>query len=528
MNPSSLALRLVLAVAGPGLLGTGALAQTLPTNPDSAFAMMLDEIRGEDLTLDEAVAEALVHATDLAESEAALLAAEGALRREQGAFDPVLFADLTYGQEDVRASNPFQGAEVLETKALTSAAGARMRLPVGTELEAVLESARDETNSAFDAVNPRYTTQGRLSVRQPLLKGFGQGASGLRESAERSAAAARARYSEATLAVEAEVTSSYWDLYAAERDLAVQRLIAERADAFLVEATRRSEAGLVGPNEVATARVFLTEQRLNELDNEERLDEISDRLVTLVGRAPRGAERFHPTTEPPADVALEDLELLIRRALEWNGEARAARDDLEAQRAVAAATKRNAYPQLDVIGSLGGNGLAGTAVPVTDFEGNPITLDIEDGWGSAVSQSLTGDFPLWSVGVTLDFPLGAREGRGERDRLNAEVERVRQRLIEVERRLREEVRARHREVRHGLRRLELAREGVSAALEQVRIGGVEYENGRTTAFELVRLAADFATAQERYSDALVRTAKAVAELRRLAPPAELVRSTEER
>jgi outer membrane protein TolC len=56
---------------------------------------------------------------------------------------------------------------------------------------------------------------------------------------------------------------------------------------------------------------------------------------------------------------------------------------------------------------------------------------------------------------------------------------------------------------------------VDASQEQVRIGLIEYRNGRTTAFELVRLGADLAAAQQRYSEALVRTAKAAAELRHL-------------
>jgi outer membrane protein TolC len=49
----------------------------------------------------------------------------------------------------------------------------------------------------------------------------------------------------------------------------------------------------------------------------------------------------------------------------------------------------------------------------------------------------------------------------------------------------------------------------------VRIGVLEYRSGRTTAFELTRVAADLATAQQRFSQALVRTAKAHADLKRL-------------
>ena len=56
---------------------------------------------------------------------------------------------------------------------------------------------------------------------------------------------------------------------------------------------------------------------------------------------------------------------------------------------------------------------------------------------------------------------------------------------------------------------------MAASIKQVEIGMLEYRNGRTTAFEVVRLAADLATAQQRYSDALVRTARAAAVLRQL-------------
>ena len=77
------------------------------------------------------------------------------------------------------------------------------------------------------------------------------------------------------------------------------------------------------------------------------------------------------------------------------------------------------------------------------------------------------------------------------------------------------MRATHREVSHGRARRQAAREGVEAAQEQVRIGLLEFHNGRTTAFELVRLGEDFAVAQRRYSEALVRTAKAAATLRQL-------------
>ncbi|HMB69171.1 MAG TPA: TolC family protein, partial [bacterium] len=447
-----------------------------------------------------------------------ITAARSQLHRESGAFDPVLLATWSLEDEEFLSESPFAPGTI-ETRQRFTTAGARLKLPIGTELQASLEANRFETTSAFDALDPDYTTVGRLSFRQPLLNGLLAGSGGDRSAARHGLEAARERYAEAANALEAEVTTAYWDLYAAERNLAVQRLIAGSAGAFLRQAEFRSRAGLAGPSEVATAQVFLTEQELSAIDREEQLDEISDRLVTLLGPpASDPAGRYHAVTEPPAELPVEAEEALVARALERNRALRAARRDLEARRAEASAARWNSYPTLDVVGSVGGNGLTGRARPVV-LGSDTLTVVVDgDSWGESVSQALKRDLPTWSVGVELEVPLGFREGRGEKDRAEAEAMRSEQRVAALERDVREEVRARHRELRHGVRRLELARRGVDASFEQVRIGTIEYENGRTTAFEVVRLGADLAAAQERYSDALVRTAKAAAELKRLAPP----------
>ena len=83
------------------------------------------------------------------------------------------------------------------------------------------------------------------------------------------AAAAEARERDARLALEADVAAAYWDVYAAERDLAVRLLLRDQARSLLGETEARATAGLVGPNQTANARVFLAEQEIGALDAEE-------------------------------------------------------------------------------------------------------------------------------------------------------------------------------------------------------------------------------------------------------------------
>jgi outer membrane protein TolC len=489
--------------------------------PDSALAEKLRSIEGDPLSLTDALALAVESATTSREAKARLSAARGALRREQGAFDPVLFAEYEIRGEDEPTASPFAGADVLETEERTGSAGVELRLPIGTELGATLETTRFETNSSFAFVDPQHTAIGRLDVRQPLLKGFGPSARSPLTSAERDLDAARSEYEDAILEVELDVTAAYWDLYAAERDYAVQLLIVERARAFLGEVETRSRAGLVGPSDVAGARVFLAQQELALLDREEELDEASDRLSSVLGDRPQGdLSRYRPTTEPEKEFRSDDLEELLERARVENRELRAAKHELESRRAEERGAAWAAFPTLDLMGSLGGNGLAGSGRTIV-FGGDTLRSSVDGGFTDALGQVGGRDFPTWSVGVHFSVPIGFREGRGERDRLRGEVQSAETRVVEVERELEERTRAAHRRLAHASARLEVAEVAVTASLEQVRIAQIEFTNGRTTAFEITRLGADVAETQRSYSEALVRAAKAAAELERVAPSREI-------
>ncbi|MFQ5674320.1 MAG: TolC family protein, partial [bacterium] len=305
------------------------------------------------------------------------------------------------------------------------------------------------------------------------------------------------------------------DLYAIERDYAVRKLTLEQAEAFLQETELRAAAGLIGPNQVASARTFLAEQKLLLLDREEQLDAFSDQVASLIGVRPQnGMDRFLTIDDPPRSFQMESVKRLIEFARQSNLDLKAAKSEVQAARTMARAAGWEALPRVDLIGSLGGNGLAGSPQNVV-FGGDTLRATAGGSFGDALSQVGKRDFRTWSLGVEVSIPIGFRSGLGERARLNAEVIMAEQRVIEIERILEEQVRASYRELFHGQRRIDAAREGVEAAQEQVRIGLIEFQNGRSTAFELVRLGADFAAAQQRYSQALVRTAKAAANLRQL-------------
>lgn len=503
---------------------TNTVAGQTVTSPDSALQEILSGIKGKPLQLQEAVQFALKNSTAVRIAEAGYLAAKGSLRRETGFFDPVFFFNLNYEDSETPSASFFAGAPILTTQQTTSQSGLRMSLPIGTELELSLNTVRLKTNSEFAFLNPEYNTFGNFKIRQPLLGGFTTSARKHLTRAEQELEAEKARYNQQVLAVTSGVEQTYWELYAAERDYAVQKLTRNRAESFLKETELRAQTGLVGPNQVASAKTFLAEQELILIELEELLDGQSDKLASLIGVRPHndemhsrpgsGMERFIAVDSPPKDFPVEPLDLLIESALKNNLDLQAAQKDVEAELALADAAKWEALPRLDLVGSLGGSGLAGSSKDVI-FGGDTLRTTRGGSFGDALSQVFKRDFPNWSVGVEISVPIGFRSGLGEQDRLEAETQKARQRYIELSRTIEEQVRSAQRELYHGNRRLEVAGTGVDAAQEQVRIGLIEFQNGRITAFELVRLGEDFAVAQRRYSEALVKTAKAFAALKQL-------------
>ena len=496
-------------------LSARTLAQTEPVNPDSALLSILRSLAGAPLTLRQALDAAVANASTVRRAQAVSAAALGGVRRESGLFDPELFFSMNYLDQQNPTASFFSGASVLLTTQTDSRTGVRMDLPIGTKLEASMNTVRLKTNSSFANLNPQYTAFGSLSIRQPLLGGFmASGRKALNRS-EYEADAARARYDQAVIATSAEVERRYWDLYAAERNYGVQRVIVAQAELFQKETEVRAGTGLAGPNQVASARTFLAEQRLQLIDRQEQLDGVSDRFASYIGVRPDGADARYLTVDaPPESFSVEPLDSLVEQAFRSNLELRAARADIDAARSSASAAGWGVFPKLDIVGSLGGNGLGGTPRDVT-FGSDTLRTSRGGSLSDALGQVTHRDFPNWSVGLELKIPLGLRSGLGEKDRLDAEVVIAQQRYLEESRSLEDQVRSSFRELRHGKDRLDAAREGVSAAQEQVRIGLIEFRNGRSTAFELVRLGADYASAQQRYSEASVRTAKAFATLRQL-------------
>lgn len=484
-------------------------------SPDSGLQVILNSLEGKAITLSEASELAMKNSTAIGRAEAFYMATSGNLKRQRGYFDPEFYFNLYYNDLDIPTSSFFSGANVLQTEETTAQTGLTLNLPIGTQLELALNTLSLNTNSSFAFLNPEYNGFGSFNFRQPLLEGFT--ATGRRDLtfAEFENEAAKALYDQEVITVTSEVEITYWNLYTAERDYGVQKLVRDRAQEFLNETQLREDAGLVGPEQVANAKTFLAEQEIILIDQEEALDNQSDLLAVLIGTRPEPDEsRFKTTDIPPAEFPIEPVEALIDYAIASNLQLKAVQDEINASNTLVDAASWQVLPSLDLVGSFSGAGLGGDQQTVI-FGPDTLQTTTSGSYGEMLGQVIQRDYPGWSIGFELSVPIGMRSNIGEEERLEALSYLAEQKYVELTRDIEKSVRKAHRELTHGNKRLRAATDGVEAAQEQVRIGVIQFQNGRMTAFELVRLGEDFAKAQRRYSESLVRTVNAVAKLKQL-------------
>ena len=492
-----------------------ALIRGQTVNPDSALQMIIEKLDGSPITLYEAYDLAKKNSTAIGKVEAFFMAAEGNLKRQRGYFDPEFYFNLYYNDLDIPTSSFFAGANVLQTKETTSQTGLTLNLPIGTQLELALNTYSLNSNSQFAFLNPEYNAFGSLSFRQPLLEGFAANGRKDLTFAEFEYEGVKALYDQEVIRVTSEVEIAYWDLYSAERNYGVQKLVRDRAKEFLTETQVREEAGLVGPEQVANAKTFLAEQEILFIDQEEMLDNQSDQLAVLIGKRPESSSaRFKTTDTPPSEFPIEPVDAMIDYAIESNLQLKAVQDGIDASNTLVDAASWEVLPTLNLVGSISSAGIGGDSQNVI-FGSDTLQTTTSGSFNDMLNQVIQRDYPGWSIGVELSVPIGFRSDIGEKDRLEALTYHAEQNYTELSREIEKSVRSAHRELIHGKSRLKAATDGVEAAQEQVRIGRIGFQNGRLTAFELVRLGEDFAKAQRRYSEALVRTVNAVAKLRQL-------------
>ncbi|HEX7126106.1 MAG TPA: TolC family protein, partial [Thermodesulfobacteriota bacterium] len=369
---------------------------------------------------------------------------------QQGAFDPILGAQAQYSRDRSPTGSIAAGND---TRIAAGQVTVSQRLPLGTTYELSYNTDRLKNNSIFETLNPSYSAEVLLQVTQPLLRNFGVDVNraGI-IIAQRNREAAQATFRGAVQNALFATVQTYWNLVQAQDALEVARESLRLAQQLLQQNRVQVQVGTMAPIEVTQAEAGVASREEGVIVAEANLRDAEDRLKRQILLDPANAFDYTivPTDRPefiPVEIQLAPN---LEAALRFRPELEAARIAVRAQEANLRLARNQVLPELNVVGSLGLNGL-------------------DDDWPGANSDvvSEADNQYQWSAGLVFTYPLGNRVARS---RLTSAELALRQAQIQVrtlELQVTEEVRSAVRAVNANAQRVEATREATRLAREQL-------------------------------------------------------------
>ena len=255
-----------------------------------------------------------------------------------------------------------------------------------------------------------------LSVRQPLLKNAGiETTKTAIRVAQKESQISFQEYRREMMQTVSKAAAVYWDFYRTQENLILRQESVRIADKILVDNRQRHRTGKMAETEVLEAMAGVSSRKALSSEAQHEHRKAANRLSKLLS-VPHSPEtiRFEATDKPVIEKLDFDLVAIMRKAFELQPEYLAAHERLEQADVKLSFAKNQRWPELDLIGSYGFNGL--------DFSRGDSWDQIEDG-----------DFETWSVGVEFRLPIGGGiKSRSELTKARLEIKNQLSTLKDIE------------------------------------------------------------------------------------------------
>lgn len=412
---------LALALVAPA----GATAQETSAPPERPVL---------ELSLQDAVGRALANNVDIAVEKLGPEASALSVKELEGLYQPLLFSTLNQNSRTDPARNVFAGAKKVDTDTFTYDFGASHPLQTGGYLRLDFSNTRTDTNSIFTTFNPSFSSNLTASLTQPLLKNFKVDSSRLQiRVAKKNRETSEVQFRQTVVNTVASVKQLYYDLIYAIDNFEAQKKSLALAKKLLEENEIRVRVGTMAPLDVVAAESEVASREEGVILAENSLGEAEDllrRSIFAENDAQTWALRIVPKDRPTAERAIVDVESAIKNALTKRTDIIAARNNRETAQFNLTFARNQRLPSLDVTASYGASGIGGTLIERDGF-GGPIVRTTPGGYGDAVSDVFGFDFPTWTLGVTVSYPIlnrqadaAAARARVLQDQADASIRRL--------------------------------------------------------------------------------------------------------
>ena len=487
-----------LVAVGALMTATTAAAQVSPAVLASRPADTTAEtVR---LTLEDAVRRAVEHNPDLEVVRLGTEVDAARVGESASAFLPVLGTVLGRSSISTPPSNSLLGDRGVDVGDMFSSTGVRQRLRWGAGTWSLSwDTSRTTTNNPISSFDPSLQSGFQVAFSQPLFKD--RRIDSARQQyiiAKRNQESSELRFRETVVQTVAAVKQAYWTFKATVANVAVQRRSLELAEELSRQNRVRVNAGQVPPLDLVQAEAEVAQRRENLIRANTTAEDAEDRLRRLIidpADASFWRVRLDPVDEPSDRGLQPDVETAVANALKGRYDIARAGYDLENARTNVEFLSNQKLPDVRLETSYGGTGLGGTQFLRTGGFPGTVTGTRDRSFGHALGQAFTPDFPTWSVGVTVSYPLGRSYEEAGLARAEIERRQAAQQIASLQLQTAETVRQAGRQVRSTAERVDAARAGATLAEQRFDAEQRRFDVGLSTTFLVTQAQRDLLQAQ---------------------------------
>ena len=485
-------------LAGLVLMPSSASAQ--PVSLQSTPTTQSSSAETLRLTKEEVVRLAIENNANLAASRYDPVISAERVAAARSAFAPSLSSALLKNSQSTPSTNLFSGDSALQTDYWSGQAGIGQLLPWGGGNYSVsFNSARTTTTNPLTTFTPSLTSSFQALFTQPLLRDFKTDPSRAQlDISARNQEIADLRLQEDVARTTAQAETAYWSLVAARASVDVQQRALDLA--LELERTNRArvDVGQSPPLDLVTARAEVAQRRENLIVARTTALQTEDLLRVVIFNQKRPdfwTVHLEPADAVPPAGPQPDVDAAVRRALGARPDIAEARKQIQISDTTVTLSKNQTLPDLRLQASYITNGLGGSKLVRTGgFPGTIIGTD-NTGFGSVLGQAFSADFPTWTLGFTLNYPIGKSVEEANLARAKLEREQANARLESTELVAVREVRDAALRLEQNRQRIETAQLGRELAEQRLDAEQKRFEVGMSTSFLVIQAQRDLAIAR---------------------------------
>lgn len=432
----------------------------------------------------------------------------------RAAWTPTLSTTFQNNDQQRPSSTQLDGGAISTyTTAFSNDIGISQLTKWGGNYNVSWNSSTQSTSNFFTSFNPSVRSTVNFNYSQPLLRNFKiDNARQQLLISTKNREISDVQLRETIVSTVRQVKNAYWQLSYAIASLAVQQQSLELAKESLRNNQIRVEVGTMAPIDIVEAQAEVARNEETVIVAESNIEEAEDGLRALIMDpvTPNFWDiNLEPTDTPLLQTREIDIDTAVRNALSKRTDLSRVRKNLENVDVNIRYYKNQTLPDVNFQMNYSAQGVGGTRLTRDSFFGGNVINSVTKGYGSVLGDVFTSDFPTWTFGFTVGYPIGTSTADVNLVRSRLQRRQTETQIKSTELQVAGEVRRVGREVNTNLKRVDATGSARQLAEQRLEAEQKKFAVGMSTSFLVFQAQRDLAQARNNELGAILDYNRAI-------------------